>query len=463
MHRHFRNLHLGHHHKKVEEDTREEILTLPIWTLFRKLAIPAIIGMFMYSIYMFVDLIFVGQWVGTEALAAVSITFPLILVNLVIASFIGMGFSSLISRAIGAKDKKTLASILPSSTLFLVIFSLIYTVLGFVFSKSLVEFMGGSGEILDMGSSYFSIVILGACFFNFVATTTMLIQAEGRMKAAMILVSIGSLLNIILDPIFIEVLNWDIEGAAIATVISMVVTTILTLGFYIFGKSKLSFNLKGLKSAPHLLKVIAPVGASGMALQLLVLIEHVLIYRSVSIYGVDSDLALIGAAMNMISFAGIPLWGIAQGLQPLIGMNYGAKNYVRVKEGFKKFTIGATVIAGVIWLLFMLFPDRILGLYIADSELASSGSGMFRLVMGAFFLRGFISLPVMLFQSIGKGAKAFFMLLSDSVLLFAPVILILPIYLGIHIVLVLHQLKLLGSNNITKNNKTLEGKPHAKS
>jgi putative MATE family efflux protein len=468
MHRTHKHHHLLHRHpSEADEKTRKEILTLPINKLFFKLAIPAIIGMFMYSIYIFIDAIFVGQWVGIQGLAAISITQPLVFVNLVIASFIGMGFSSLLSRAIGANDKKTISYILTSSTFFILIFSLVYTILGYIFSESLVSFMGAEGLVLSYGTSYFSIVILGGFFFNFVAASTMIIQAEGRIKAAMIVITIGSFLNIILDIILINYLGMGIEGAAIATVASMIATAFLTILYYLFGGSKLSFTLDGLKASPQLLKTITPVGSSGMAMQLLALIEHLLIYKTVSIYGGGEELALIGASLNMLAFAAIPLWGIAQGLQPLIGMNFGANQYSRVKEGYKKFLFGTTTIALVIWALFMIFPEQILSIYITDTELVTNGAFMFRIVMGAFFLRGFLSLPVMLFQSIGEGGKAFFMLLSDSVLLFVPVIVILPTIMGLNgvwfailvgdilivilgLILVLHQFKNLGKNKVKK-------------
>jgi putative MATE family efflux protein len=472
MHRTHKHHHLLHRHPaEGDEKARKEILTKPINKLFFKLAIPAIIGMFMYSIYIFVDAIFVGQWVGSEGLAAISIVQPLVLVNLVIASFFGMGFSSLLSRAIGANDKKTIGNILASSIFFILLFSLVYSILGYIFAEDIVSFMGAEGQVLDYGTSYFSIVILGGFFFNFVAASTMIIQAEGRLKSAMIIITSGSFLNIALDIFLIYNLGMGIEGAAIATVISMIVTATLTFLYYIFGGSKLKFTIEGLKTSPHLLKTITPVGSSGMAMQLLALIEHLLIYKTVSTYGGSQELALIGASLNMLAFAAIPLWGIAQGLQPLIGINFGAKQYSRVKEGYKKFLLGASLIAVVIWLLFMIFPEQILGIYLTDVDIVKTGAFMFRIVMGAFFLRGFLSLPIILFQSIGEGGKAFFMLLSDSVLLFVPVIVILPIYMGINgvwyailigdvlivilgIILVLHQFR-----NLGKNKKV--GKKHA--
>ena len=210
MYRHHRHIHFKHHPKMVDDKAREEILTLPIWKLFTRLAIPAIIGMFMYSIYIFVDAIFVGQWVGPNGLAAISIVNPLTLVNMGIAMFMGWGSASLLSRSIGSKDKVTISKILSSHTFFVVVFSLIYTFIGFLFAETLVGFAGGTGTILTLGTSYFSIVILGALFMNYVSSSTMLVRAEGRIKIFMMLVITGAGLNIILDPIFIRVLDMGI-------------------------------------------------------------------------------------------------------------------------------------------------------------------------------------------------------------------------------------------------------------
>jgi putative MATE family efflux protein len=425
------HFHVRHPPTDVEDSATQEILTLDMWSLFKKLAIPSMIGMFMYSVYMFVDLIFVGRWVGSEALAAVSIVFPLVLVNLVIASFIGMGAASLLSRSMGKKKGEPVPGILSGTTLFAVLFSVVYTVLGVTFANQIVGFMGASGEILAFGTSYFEIIILGAFFFNFVAISTMLIQAEGRPMAAMVVVTLGSSLNMVLDIVFIYGLGMGVEGAAIATVIAMMVTALIALAYYLFWGSVLSFDMEGLRSAPRLMKEIAPVGSSGAALSILAMVEQILIFKSVGLYGGETDFILIGATLNMLGFAAIPLSGIAQGLAPLIGMNFGANKKDRVMEGYKKFLIASTGIAGVIWIVFMLFPDKVLSIYIADPAVASSGSSMFRVVMGAFALRGFIILPPVLFQSIGKGTTAFLLLLSDSVLLFAPVIIAVPYFIGI--------------------------------
>jgi putative MATE family efflux protein len=423
---------LSHHPKKVEDDTREEILTLGIWQLFKKLAIPAIIGMLMYAIYIFIDAIFVGQWVGPNGLAAITVVYPLTLVNLAIASFMGVGSASILSRAIGAKDKETVDKILGNNTLFVLLFSMIYAAIGFLFAEQLIGFMGASDEILNFGVAYFKIVVMGSFFINFIGSSIMLIEAEGRPKAAMIIITCGSVFNIILDPIFIRVLDMGISGAAIATVLAMVFTCIISFMFFIRSDGELKFTKKGFRFSPQLMKELAPVGASGMFMQLLVVTEQIMIFKSIVAYnGGPRELAIIGATLNMLSFALIPMFGITQGMQPVIGINYGAKEYARVKETFKKFLMAATFISTVIWIIFMTIPDKIIGIYLTDPSLVDSGTNIFRIVMVVFFLQGMIFLPATLFQSMGKGGKAGLLLLIRQVVLFVPLIIILPILMGL--------------------------------
>ena len=199
--------------------------------------------------------------------------------------------------------------------------------------------------------------------------------------------------------------------------------------YYLIGGSELSFNKRGFFSSFHLLRDIASVGASGMAMQLMTVIQQVIIFKSIGFYGGGDELALMGAMLNMLAFALIPMWGISMGLQPIIGMNFGAKKYARVKEAFYKFLLASTAIAFVIWLIFMIFPIRILGMYITDSALVTLGTNPFRVVMGMFLLQGFLLLPATLFQSIGKGGLAGIVLLAREILLFVPLVIVLPLFI----------------------------------
>jgi putative MATE family efflux protein len=423
--------HPKHHPRNLEESAREEILTFGMWRLFAKFAVPSIFGMLMYAVYIFIDAVFVGQWVGKEGLAAISIVYPLTLINTGITAFMGMGCASLLSRAIGSGNKDTVSRILGINTLLILIFSAVFMILGYAFAEPLVRFLGGRGTILSYGVRYFRIVVLGSFFFNFIGSTNMLMRAEGRIKEAMIIITLGSVLNIILDPLFIRVLGMGVRGAAIATVISMFVTSMVTLLYYLVGNSELSFNGKGFFSSFHLMRDIVPVGASGLAMQLMTVIQQVIIFKSIGFYGGGDELALMGATLNMFAFALIPMWGISMGLQPIIGMNYGAEKYGRVKEAFYTFLLAATAIAFVVWAVFMLFPDRILGMYLTEPALVASGANAFRMAVGMFLLQGFLLLPATLFQSIGKGGLASVVLLTREILLFVPLVVVLPLFMDL--------------------------------
>lgn len=421
----------SHPHHDVDEKTRDEILNQNVWKLFIKLAIPAILAMLMYSIYIFIDAIFVGQWVGKEGIAAISIVIPLTLINQAISSFMGVGFASVLSRAIGSRDEKTIQRILGNNTMLIFIFSAIFTVLGYIFANQLIGFLGATGEILELATGYFRIVVLGSFLFNFVSSSSMLVLAEGKTKVALVIIATGSMLNIILDPIFIRVLGMGVIGAGIATVIAMFVASIITFIYFLRGNSELSYNPSGFRLSPQLIRTMAPVGVSGMAMQLAIVIEQFIIYRSIGTYGGGDEIALMGATLNMLSFAIIPIFGISQGLQPVIGMNCGAKKFDRIKEAYKKFVIAATGIVFIIWGAFMLFPKSILGLYITDPELAASGANIFRILMSMFFLHGFILLSTTFFQAMGKGGIASFLLIARQVIIFAPIVLVLPIFMGL--------------------------------
>jgi Na+-driven multidrug efflux pump len=168
-----------------------------------------------------------------------------------------------------------------------------------------------------------------------------------------------------------------------------------------------------------------------MAMQLMTVIQQVIIYKSLGFYGGGDELALMGAILNMFAFALIPLWGISMGLQPILGMNYGAKKYSRVKEAFYKFLFASTIFSFVIWTIFMAFPHRILGMYITDASLITRGTDPFRMVMGMFLLQGFLLLPATLFQSIGRGGMASLVLVTREILLFVPLVILLPLLLGV--------------------------------
>lgn len=408
---------------------REELINGNMFTLLLKLSIPGIIGMLVIGLYNLCDAIFVGKLVGETALAAVSISSPFTFINNCIAVLVGVGSSSILSRAIGSKDDKIINEILGNLILSVLVLSLAVTTLGCLFSENLLRFSGATGEILKSGINYLRIVYIGSFFVNFSQSANMLIRGEGKMKEAMSIMALGAILNIILDPIFIKTLNFGVEGAAIATIIAQTIQALVTFIYFKRNKSILSVNK--LKFAFDLMPEILSVGGSAAMMQLMYLVQQTALYKLTSIYGGDEQLVLMGVALRILMFTFIPIWGIGQGLQPIVGMNFGAKKYDRVKDAVKIFSIASTIFIGILWGFYILNPKVVLSWFINDKTIIENGYKFFRLMFLTFPVSGLIVMSMTFFQSIGKGGKSALITILKQVILFMPIAIILTKIIGI--------------------------------
>ncbi|MBN3411453.1 MATE family efflux transporter [Clostridium botulinum] len=408
---------------------REELINGNMFTLLLKLSIPGIIGMLVIGLYNLCDAIFVGKLVGETALAAVSISSPFTFINNCIAVLVGVGSSSILSRAIGAKDNKVINEILGNLILSILVLSLAVTILGCLFSENLLRFSGATGEILKSGINYLRIVYIGSFFVNFSQSANMLIRGEGKMKEAMSIMALGAILNIILDPIFIKTLNLGVEGAAIATIIAQIIQALVTFIYFKRNKSILSVNK--LKFAFDLMPEILSVGGSAAMMQLMYLVQQTALYKLISIYGGDDQLVLMGVALRILMFTFIPIWGIGQGLQPIVGMNFGAKKYDRVKDAVKIFSIASTIFIGALWGFYMLKPRVVLSWFINDKTIIENGYNFFRLMFLTFPVSGLIVMSMTFSQSIGKGGKSALITILKQVILFMPIAIILTKVIGV--------------------------------
>ncbi|ENK0837589.1 MATE family efflux transporter [Clostridium botulinum] len=408
---------------------REELINGNMLTLLLKLSIPGIIGMLVIGLYNLCDAIFVGKLVGETALAAVSISSPFTFINNCIAVLVGVGSSSILSRAIGSKDDKIINEILGNLILSVLVLSLAVTILGCLFSENLLRFSGATGEILKSGINYLRIVYIGSFFVNFSQSANMLIRGEGKMKEAMSIMALGAILNIILDPIFIKTLNFGVEGAAIATIIAQIIQALVTFIYFKRNKSILSVNK--LKFAFDLMPEILSVGGSAAMMQLMYLVQQTALYKLTSIYGGDEQLVLMGVALRILMFTFIPIWGIGQGLQPIVGMNFGAKKYDRVKDAVKVFSIASTTFIGILWAFYMLKPRVVLSWFINDKTIIENGYEFFRLMFLTFPVSGLIVMSMTFFQSIGKGGKSALITILKQVILFMPIAIILTKVIGV--------------------------------
>ena len=419
---------------KQSLDTRTKLLTQNPVSLMFELSIPAILGMVVVGLYNFMDSVFVGQMVGSVQMGAISVSYPFTLINGGTAAMLGVGSASVLSRAISKKDEATIGKIMGNLVAMVILLSAIITVVGMVFTRPILTLAGASGDILNYAEKYLRIVYAGSLFVNFFQSANMVIRGEGQLKKAMLIIGSGAVLNIILDPIFITLLNpvgRGMEGAAYATVLSQIIQALITVWY--FKKKSHHVKIGCIRIEKSLLPQILAVGVSALLMQVLTLVQQTVIYRVASNYGGETSQILLGAALRVWNFAFVPLWGISQGFQPAAGTNYGAKDYNRVKKLTGVFMASATILSLLFYIPVELFPANVLSLFITTPGVAASGATNFRVMFSTYILQGSFLIAVTLFQSLGKANKATWLVLFRQIILFIPLAVILPMIGGMGI------------------------------
>ena len=409
-----------------KQDSRSNLLNGNIFKTMLSLSVPAILGMVVIGLYNFMDAVFVGRMVGPEAMTAVKVSYPFTLLNSGIATLIGTGSASVLSRAVGRKDQGTINQIMGNLIALIVLLSLIITAVGEFFTTGLLSLSGAKGDILTQAERYLKVVFIGSLFVNFAQSANMVMRGEGKLKIAMGIMATGALLNIALDPLLITVMGKEngILGAAWATVISQVLQAAFTLWY--FRKKSDNARINRVKIHGNLVGPVLSVGVSAMLMQVMTMVQQTVMYNTVERWGGGSWQTILGACLSLQSFAFIPLWGISQGFQPAVGTNYGAKQYDRVRAFTKVFMIAATVLAMVFYMPIMLSPKGMLSMFITNEEICIQGAPMLRVLFSTYITYGILILAITFFQAIGKAGAASAMALLRQVLLFLPLVVLLP-------------------------------------
>ena len=390
------------------------------------LSIPAIIGMVVIGLYNFMDAVFVGRMVGPAAMTAVKVAYPFTLLNSGIATLIGTGSASVLSRAIGKKDQQTVDKIMGNLIFLVLILSAAVMVVGLVFTKQLLSLSGAKGEILVEADRYLKIVFIGSLFVNFAQASNMVMRGEGKLKSAMLIMGSGAILNIVLDPLLILAFGKEngILGAAVATITAQLFQAVWALIYFL----KKSDNVKIHKIRPYgaITKAVLSVGVSAMLMQVMSMVQQTIMYNTVERYGGGDWQTILGAALSLQAFSFIPLWGISQGYQPAIGTNYGAKQFGRVRSFNKAFMIAATILAMLFYVPIMAAPEAMLSMFITDPAITTMGAPMLRILFIPYISYGVLILMITFFQAIGKAGNAAVLTLLRQVLLFIPLVILLP-------------------------------------
>ena len=413
----------------MKQDMKTQLLTKSPKELLFKLAIPGIIGMLVIGLYPFMDGIFAGRLIGDYAMSAISVSMSLTIINGGISALIGVGSASILSRAIGKGDKETIDKIFGNFCYWVILFSAIITIVGLIFAPHFLDMVGAKGNIKDLGVRYLRVVFFGSLFVNFAQAGNMTMRGEGALKQSMMIMGTGAILNIMLDPILMKLMGeYAIEGAAIATVLSQIVQALLT--FHYFSKKSSFVKIHKVKKYKAIYREMFSIGSSAMMMQILFAVQQTFLFKQAFVYGGDNWGILMSATMRLYMFSFIPLWGMSQGLQPVIGANFGAKQYGRVKDTMKIFMRGATILAAASWIPSMFCSDTLLSLFSVRDEIIEAGVKNFKMFYSTFILYGIMIMTLTFFQSIGDGKKAGIIVLLRQLVLFIPAILLLPQLFG---------------------------------
>ena len=424
-------VYMGEQLKNDNEQQKQFILTENIWKIMVNLSWPAVIAMVLYGFNAVLDAVFVGRFIGEEALAGVSVAYPLSQISVAFGSLIGVGAGSVLSIALGAKDKKTQNRLMGNVNLLSVIITIFYMFFGLIFSSQLIKIMGGKDEALVLGDRYFRITILGTFFWIYGLAGNMIIRAEGKMKTAAVMMGAGLVVNGIANYILIVILELGVDGAAWGTNIGMFVYTIV--GLIYFGKGGASFKTKLLSLSwdKQIGTSIIRLGMSSLIMSIMSLVQAVFVFSALSKYGTTADVAFYGVVYRIFTFLLTPVFGLMRALQPVIGINYGAKYYDRVIRAYKVFALASLILTLPFWIISMGFPKEVLGLMLKEQVLSSSQLMSFRIYMAILPLLSFIFMAMTLFPSIDKGKPAAVIGIARQLVFYVPIMLFLPKFVGV--------------------------------
>nr|BFF41015.1 MATE family efflux transporter [Tenacibaculum mesophilum] len=406
--------------------------TKSISQLILKQAIPASIGILVMSINMIVDTIFVGRWIGVLAIAAITVVLPIAFLISSIGMGVGIGGSSIISRALGANKEDKAFEVFGNQISLTIVLSVLFVLLGTFFSIPILQLFGANGDIITPATEYFDVIVWGVPFLAFAMMGNPVVRAVGKPNYAMLTMLFPAIANIFLDIIFIKFMNLGMYGAGLATSISYAVSGVFILWFFISKKTELKIIPKYFKLNFSIVKEVVSLGGVTIVRQGTISILTIVLNYSLFKYGGEISIAVYGIINRVMLFALFPVLGVTQGFLPIAGYNYGANNTERVKETINKSILFGTGIAVLIFILIMLFPSELVGVFTEDEKLL-------KLTPDALIV-AFLATPVITtqligsayFQAAGKALPALLLTLLKQGFFLIPLVYILPKFYGIN-------------------------------
>lgn len=401
-----------------------------IGSLLIKQAVPASIGILVMSLNILVDTIFVGNWIGSIAIAAINVVLPVSFFIAALGMAIGIGGSSIISRALGANNKERALKTFGNQITVTVLLTTAMVVFGLVFINEIIPAFGGKGDIFEPAKIYYRIVLYGVPLLALCMMGNNVIRAEGKPKFAMIAMIIPSVGNLVLDYILINLLDMGMEGAAWATTISYGLCFLYVLWFFLSDKSELKISLPHFGLDLPILKEMSALGFVTLARQAVVSVTYLLMNNILFNIGGEASVAAYGIIGRMLMFALFPVLGVTQGFLPIAGFNYGAHKFPRVRESINKAILYAGGLGLVIFAVIMIFPEAIVSVFTTDADILSETPHYMRWVFAATPIIAIQLIGSAYFQAIGKAVPALLLTLTRQGFFFIPLIFILPHYFG---------------------------------
>lgn len=401
-----------------------------IGSLLIKQAVPASIGILVMSLNILVDTIFVGNWIGSIAIAAINVVLPVSFFIAALGMAIGIGGSSMISRALGANNKERALKTFGNQITLTLLLSSAMVILGLVYINELIPAFGGKGEIFEPAKIYYRIVLYGVPLLALCMMGNNVIRAEGKPKFAMIAMIIPSVGNLILDYVLIYIFDMGMAGAAWATTISYGLCFGYVLYFFLSNKSELKISWPHFGLDLPILKEMSALGFVTLSRQAVVSVTYLLMNNILFDLGGTASVAAYGIIGRMLMFALFPVLGVTQGFLPIAGYNYGAHKFPRVRESINKAILYAGGLGLLIFAVIMIFPEAIVSVFTNDPDILSETPHYMRWVFAATPVIAIQLIGSAYFQAIGKAVPALLLTLTRQGFFFIPLIFILPHYFG---------------------------------
>ncbi len=406
---------------------------MPVGRLMLKYYFPAFVGVIANALYNIIDRIFIGKYIGASALSGVTATFPMMLIIIAFGMLFGVGSGVLVSIRLGEQKRDEADKVLGNNIFMVATSSIILAIIMFSSQHFFLGLFGATADTINYAVRYFSIIIFGIVFSMSGFSMNNIIRSEGSANIAMWSMIISSVVNVVLDWLFIVKFGWGVEGAAYATIIAMFMLTVWVVMHFLNPRSVVKLSLKNIRPNWDIIKSTVAIGMAPFAMQLAQSVVQALFNKKLVALGSDHAVGAMGVIISIISLLLMTVFALNMAAQPIIGFNYGAKSFSRVKKTLGIAIIWATVISVLSMVILQVWPESIVRLFNDDSaELKNYAVNGMKIVSLSMPIVGFQIITGNYFQSVGKAKLSLFLTLLRQILFLIPLIFILPNYFALN-------------------------------